>query len=100
MMKAQRITSRVKETIKKTERFVIGAKEFTQKELSHNAPKVVHALDKSMDKAGQGLYSALATINKKTGPEQLELLKSYKTFLQKQIAFVDSQIKAREKAPK
>ena len=96
-MKKEQITNKVKDTIKRTQKFVIGTKVFTQKELSSNAPKVVHALDKSIDKAGQSVSSAFTTIDKKTRPEQLALLKSYRTFLRRQADFVESQIKAREK---
>jgi hypothetical protein len=55
-------------------------------------PSRVPALDKSIDKACQGLSKALSTIEKKTSSEHLELLKSYRSLLQKQVEFVDSEI--------
>ncbi|MBI2185420.1 MAG: hypothetical protein HYU39_10750 [Thaumarchaeota archaeon] len=92
------VKRRVKETLKSSKEFLVGAEKSIQEELSKTTPKLTHTLDTSIDKAGQGLSNALTSIEKKTSVEQLLLLKAYRSFLQKQVDFVNAKIKAREKA--
>jgi F0F1-type ATP synthase membrane subunit b/b' len=82
------------ETIKSTEEFIESTKKSLQRELSKTTPKIEHALDRSVDEAGQALSNALMGIEKKTSHEQIELLNGYRAFLQGQVAFVDKRIKA------
>lgn len=63
-------------------------------ELSKTAPNIQHDLDKSLEEAGRALSNAISSIQNKTNHEQMDLLNAYKSFLQKQIAFVDDREKA------
>jgi hypothetical protein len=54
-------------------------------ELSKTTPKVAHALDAPMDDAGKALSNALKATDKKASNEEVELLKSYRSFLQGQV---------------
>ena len=94
MSTAQRVKSGVTASIKSTEEFIESTKESLQRELSKTAPKIQHDLDRSLEEAGRGLSNALSSIEKKTNREQADLLNAYKSFLQKQIAFVDDRLKA------
>ena len=94
MSAAQRVRNSVKTSIKSTEEFIESTKESLQKELSKTAPKIQHDLDRSLEEAGRGLSNALSSIEKKTNREQVDLLNAYKSFLQKQIAFVDDRLKS------
>ncbi len=97
-MNSLHVKKKVKETIKATKDFFAAAKKSVQVEISKEAPKLVHTLDKSIDKAGRDLSSVLNSIDKKTTTEQLQLLKAYRSFLRKQTGFVDEQISARERS--
>ena len=88
---------KVRDTIKNTEEFLESTKRSLREEFSKTAPKIEHALDKSLDEAGRALSNALDSIERKTRSEQLELLNGYRSFLQRQIAFVDSRINAVKK---
>jgi F0F1-type ATP synthase membrane subunit b/b' len=94
MSAAQRVRNTVTASIKSTEEFIESTKESLQKELSKTAPKIQHDLDRSLEEAGLGLSNALSSIEKKTNREQVDLLNAYKSFLQKQIAFVDDRLKS------
>lgn len=94
MSATQRVRNSVKASMKSTEEFIESTKESLQKELSKTAPKIQHDLDRSFEEAGRGLSNALSSIEKKTNREQVDLLNAYKSFLQKQIAFVDDRLKS------
>ncbi|MDA4129000.1 MAG: hypothetical protein OK422_06065 [Thaumarchaeota archaeon] len=94
MSATERVRKSLNETIKSTEEFIENTKRSLQKELSKTTPKVEHALDRSVDEAGQALSNVLTAIGKKTSHEQLELLNGYRAFLQGQVAFVEKRIKA------
>ena len=83
---------KVRETIKSTEEFLDNAKKSLQEEFSRTAPRFEHALDRSLDEAGQALSNAMNSIDKKTSPEQLDLLNGYRSFLQRQVEFVDARM--------
>ncbi|MGA2875024.1 MAG: hypothetical protein ABSE82_05710 [Nitrososphaerales archaeon] len=93
MSTAQKVRKSVNASIKSTEEFIESTKESLQKELSKRGPKIQHDLDKSFEDAGRGLSNALSSIEKKTNQEQVDLLKTYKSFLKKQVAFVDDRVK-------
>ncbi len=97
MSAAGRVSKSVRDTIKSTEEFIESTKKSLQTELSKTTPRIEHALDRSLDQAGQALSNALKSVDKNTGREQLELLNAYRTFLQGQVAFVDERIKAIKK---
>jgi hypothetical protein len=94
MSTADRVNKSVRDTIKSAEEFIDSTKKSLQAELSKTTPKIEHALDQSLDEAGEALTNALKSVEKKTNREQLEVLNGYRTFLQGQIAFVDDRIKA------
>jgi hypothetical protein len=94
MSTKDRVRKDIDDSIKGVGEFIESTKRSLQKELAKTTPKIEHALDRSMDDAGQALSSALKTIDRASSHEQLELLKGYRTFLQGQAAFVDKKIKA------
>ena len=95
-MSAQEVKLRLKETVRSVRELLIALKKVTQEQLTRTAPKVAHTLDKSFDRTSQGLSDTLKLISKKTRKEQLELLKAYRSFLQKQTELVESRIKTLE----
>ncbi|HME19330.1 MAG TPA: hypothetical protein VKF15_06330 [Nitrososphaerales archaeon] len=97
MSATKRTKKSLSDTIKGTEEFIESTKRMLQRELSRTTPKIEHALDRSVDEAGQALSNALMGVEKKTSHEQIELLNGYKAFLQGQVAFVDKRIKAIKK---
>jgi hypothetical protein len=94
-------TDKVRESwtssIKSAEDFIESTKKSLQVELCKTAPNIQHDLDKSLDEAGKALSNALSSIENKTNRQQIDLLDSYKSFLQKQITFVDDRLKAIKK---
>lgn len=94
MSAAERVRKSLNETVKSTEEFIENTKRSLQRELSKTTPKIEHALDRSVDEAGQALSNALTAIDKKASHEQIELLNGYRAFLQGQVAFVEERIKA------
>jgi signal transduction protein with GAF and PtsI domain len=94
MSTADKVNKTVNDTIKSAEEFIDSTTKSLQAEFSKRAPEIEHALDRSLEQAGQALSNALTSLDKKTNSEQLELLNGYRTFLQGQIAFVDERIKA------
>jgi len=96
MSTADKVRKSVNDSIKSAEDFVESTKKSLQRELSKTTPKIQHALDQSVDEAGKALSNALTATDKKASHEQVELLKSYRSFLQGQVAFVDKRIKAIE----
>jgi hypothetical protein len=97
MSAADKVNKSVRDTIKSAEEFIDSTKKSLQAELAKRTPEIEHALDRSLDEAGQALTNALKSVDKKTNREQLEVLNGYRTFLQGQIAFVDDRIKAIKK---
>ena len=97
MSTADKLDKTVRDTIKSTEEFIDSTTKLLQAEFSKRAPEIEHALDRSLEEAGQALSNALTSLDNKTNREQLELLNGYRTFLQDQIAFVDERIKAIKK---
>jgi len=93
MSTADKVRKSVNDSIKSAEDFIDNTKRSLQSELSKTTPKIQHALDQSVDQAGKALSDALAATDKKANHEQIELLKSYRNFLQGQVAFVDKRIK-------
>jgi F0F1-type ATP synthase membrane subunit b/b' len=94
MSAGERVRKSINDSIKSTEEFIESMKKSLQSELSKTTPKIQHALDQSVDEAGKALSNALKATDKKASHEQIELLKSYRSFLQGQVAFVDKRIKA------
>src|ERR1022692_3515856 len=94
MSAADKVRKSVNDSIRSAEELIESTKKSLQSELSKTTPKIQHALDQSVDEAGKALSNALKATDKKASHEQIELLKSYRSFLQGQVAFVDKRIKA------
>lgn len=86
------VKQKAKETLKSATELLKAVKESVHTELETTAPKVVNTLDRSFDKASSGLSDTLRVIDRKTGKEQIELLKAYGSFLQKQSEMIQSRI--------
>ena len=91
-MSSGEVKAKAKETLKSATELLRAVKESVHAELEKTAPRVVNTLDKSFDKASRGLSDTLGVIDRKTGKEQLELLKAYGSFLQKQTEMIQSRI--------
>jgi F0F1-type ATP synthase membrane subunit b/b' len=98
MSTTDRVRDSVTASIKSAEEFIESTKESLQRELSKTAPNIQHDLDRSLEEAGRALSNAFSSIEKKTNREQVDLLNAYKSFLQKQIAFVDERLKTIRKS--
>jgi len=94
MSTTDKVRDSVAASIKTAEEFIKSTKESLQMELSKTAPNLQHDLDRSLEEAGRGLSNALSSLQNKTNREQVDLLNAYKSFLQKQITFVDDRLKA------
>jgi hypothetical protein len=90
----QKVKDTVTATVTSTEEFIESTKESLQMQLSKTVPSIQHDLDSSLEEAGRALSNALSSIENKTKNEQTDLLNAYKSFLQKQIAFVDDRLQA------
>jgi hypothetical protein len=93
MSTADKLRKSVNDSIKNAEDYIESTKRSLQSELAKTTPKIQHALDQSVDEAGKALSNALQATDKKASQEQIELLKSYRNFLQGQVAYVDKRIK-------
>src|ERR1700730_1704055 len=94
MSTTDKVRESLNASIKSAEEFIESTKKSLQTELSKTAPQLQHDLDKSLEEAGRALSNALSSIDKKTNREQVDLLNAYKSFLQKQIGFVDDRLRA------
>jgi hypothetical protein len=94
MSAAEKARKSLNDSIKNAEDFIQSKKKSLQNELAKTTPKIQHSLDQSMDEAGKALSNALKAADKKASHEQLGLLKSYRSFLKGQVAYVDKRIKA------
>ncbi len=95
-MSGQDVRIKLRETVRSVKELLTALKKATHEQLSRTAPKVTHTLDKSFDRASKGLSDTLGLISKKASREQLELLKSYRSFLRKQSEFVEVKIRTME----
>jgi len=99
IMSSDEVKAKAKETLRSVKELVKAVETSVHKELGKNAPKVVNTLDRSFERASTGLAETLRTIDKRTGREQLELLKAYKSFLQRQTDMIQARIAALEREP-
>ena len=96
-MSSEEIKAKAKETAKNVGELLESVKKAVHARLSKEAPKVVNTLDSSFDKASKSLADSLAAIDKRTTKEQSELLKAYKSFLQKQTEIIDRKMASTKK---
>jgi hypothetical protein len=91
-MSTEEVRAKARQTAKSAGELLDAVKRAAHARLSKEAPKVVNALDDSFDRAAKGLTDTLNTIDKRTSKEQAELLKAYRSFLQKQAEIVDKKM--------
>ncbi len=96
-MSSGEVKAKAKQTAKSAVELLDAVKKAVHASLSKSAPKVVNALDSSFDKASKGLAETLETIDKSTSKEQAQLLKAYKSFLQKQTEIIDKKMASMKK---
>ena len=96
-MSSDEVKAKAEETIKSAKELLKAVKESAHAELRKSAPKVAGTLDRSFERTAKGLADTLGVIDKKTGKEQLELLKVYRSFMQKQTEMVQARIADLEK---
>jgi hypothetical protein len=98
-MSSDEVKVKAKETLKNAKELLKAVRTSVHAELERTAPRVVNTLDRSFDKASRSLSDTLTVIDKKTGKDQLELLKAYRSFLQKQTEIIQTRISNLEGAP-
>lgn len=91
------VEERLHETVESVKNLVESVTKATRAEIHKTAPNLSTTLDKSFQEAARGLSDVLSTIEKGTNKQQKELLKSYKSFLQKQAELIDGRLKKLEK---
>jgi anion-transporting ArsA/GET3 family ATPase len=96
-MSTEEVKAKARQTAKSVGELLDAVQKAAHERLSKEAPKVVNTLDSSFDKATQGLTDTLKTIDKRTAKEQAELLKAYRSFLQKQAEIVDKKMASMKK---
>jgi DnaJ-domain-containing protein 1 len=99
-MSSDEVQAKARETLRSMKELLKAVKTSAHRELEKNAPKVVNTLDRSFEKASNSLTDTLGVIDKKTTKEQLELLKAYRSFLQKQTQMIQTKITSLEREPK
>ncbi len=65
----------------------------TEKLVKETSPKVAATIDDTMEKTATALRRTMSTINKETKPQQVRLLRSYKSFLSKQVDIIEKRLK-------
>ena len=68
-------------------------KDSTEKFVTDISPKVSTTLDETMDRTSEALKRTMATIDKQTQPQQVKLLRAYKTLLSKQVDLIEKRLK-------
>lgn len=100
-MSAEEVRAKAKQTAKSVGELLDAVEKAAHARLSKEAPGVVNALDSSFDKASKSLTDTLKTIDKRTTKEQGELLKAYKSFLDKQTEIIEKRMASmKEREPK
>lgn len=96
-MSSDEIKAKAKQTAKSAGELLDAVKRTAHARLSKEAPKVVDTIDKSFDRAAKGLTDALDDLDKRTHKEQSEVLKAYRSFLQKQTEIIEKRIASMKK---
>ena len=91
------VRKKAEETFDSVRELLSTVKKSVHAELTVGAPKLVNALDESIDKSTKALSDSLKVVDKRTRREQLELLKAYRSFLRKQADLIEARVKAIEK---
>jgi len=96
-MSSEEVKAKAKETLRSVRELLKAVAESVDAELKKNAPRVANTLDRSFETASKSLTDTLRIIDRKTGKEQVELLKAYRSFIQKQVEIVQGRISDLEK---
>ena len=99
-MTSDEIRAKAKETAKSVSDLLDAVKRTAHARLVKEAPKVVDTIDQSFDRASKGLTDALKDLDKRTSKEQSEVLKAYRSFLQKQTEIIDKKMASIRRTPK
>ena len=65
----------------------------TAKVVQNTAPKVSRALDGTMAKAGEVFRRTMNIVDKEARETQVDFLHAYRSFLSKQVEFIDRRLK-------
>lgn len=65
----------------------------TDKYVKEVSPKVAKTIDETIDKTSTAFRKAMTAIDKQTKPQQIALLRNYKSFLSKQVEMLDKRLK-------
>jgi hypothetical protein len=93
-MSSNEVKEKARKTMEDVESLLRDAKKAAHEELSRKVPQAGKALDNALNTASKSLSDALQAAQKKTSKEQLELLRAYRSFLQKQTDFLDKKIES------
>ncbi|MEM0286577.1 MAG: hypothetical protein QXG05_00180 [Nitrososphaerota archaeon] len=96
-MSSAEVKAKLKETAKSIKELLDATVKMAHKQLSTTTPKVASMLDNLIKEATKVMSDTLKAIDKRTAPEQLELLKVYRDFIDKQRELVQRKIDAIEK---
>jgi DnaJ-domain-containing protein 1 len=91
-MSADEVKAKARQTAKSAAELLDAVERTVHARLSKEVPNVVNSLDSTFDKASKGLTDALNNIDKRTSKEQAELLKAYRSFLQKQTEIIEKKM--------
>jgi ElaB/YqjD/DUF883 family membrane-anchored ribosome-binding protein len=65
----------------------------TSKFVQHNAPKVSATIDETLEKTSETFKRTITSIDSETKPQQVKLLRAYKSFLSKQVDVIEKRLK-------
>lgn len=68
-------------------------KKSTAKAVQETAPKVSKALDETMTKAGEIFSKTMNIVDKEARETQVDFLRFYRSFLSRQVEFIDRRLK-------
>ena len=67
--------------------------ESTSKFVKDVSPKVSATIDETLDKTSETFKRTMASIDTRTKPEQVKLLRTYRSFLTRQVDMVEKRLK-------
>ena len=64
----------------------------TEKMDKETGPKVAATIDETMEKTAAAIKRTISSIDRETKPQQVKLLRSYKSFLSKQVDLIEKRL--------
>lgn len=95
-MSSEEVAEKGKEAWKAVKNILEKAEQTVHKELQKAAPVVQRSLDSSLETASKAFSASVKTIDSRTEPEQLGLIRAYKKFLAAQLEYLDGKLKSLE----